>query len=282
MRFERPGGVSLVFVTRPGLVRPPEPPAPSGERGARDSAALLRRYAADRDPADLEELVRRFRPLVRKLALRYVRGNEPLDDLEQVASLGLVKALDRFDPSKGFASTSFAVPTILGELKRSFRDTAWSAHVPRSVQERVADVRRESDVFASTHGRAPSVRELATVCGCDEELVVEALDAAGALHPVSLDGPRRGDGEEEDDGSLIDRLGDRDAGYELVEDRVAIGAALPTLTDLQREVLELRFAHDLKQSEIAQRVGCSQMQVSRLLRAGLQRLSTVAIHQSRV
>jgi RNA polymerase sigma-B factor len=253
-----------------------------GRGHAPDSSVLLRRYARDHRPEDLEELVRRFRPLVRKLALRYARGSEPLDDLEQVASLGLVKALDRFDPERGFAFTSFAVPTILGELKRSFRDTAWSAHVPRSVQERVADVRRESDAHAALHGRSPSVRELAEQLECDEEAVIEALDAAGALHPVSLNGPRRGDGEDEDDGALIDRLGGGDDGYERVEDRVAIEAAMPTLTDLQRRVLELRFGEDLKQSEIAHRVGCSQMQVSRLLRAGLQRLSTVANHHSRI
>src|SRR4051795_5753607 len=155
----------------------------AGRSERAESDRLLRRYAAHRDPADLEELVRRFRPLVRKLALRYARGSEPLDDLEQVASLGLIKALDRFDPERGFAFTSFAVPTILGELKRSFRDTAWSAHVPRSVQERVADVRRESDAYAALHGRSPAVRELAERLECDEEAVIEALDAAGALHP---------------------------------------------------------------------------------------------------
>src|SRR3954462_6618445 len=157
-----------------------------GRGHAPDSSALLRRYARDRRPEDLEELVRRFRPLVRKLALRYARGSEPLDDLEQVASLGLIKALDRFDPERGFAFTSFAVPTILGELKRSFRDTAWSAHVPRSVQERVADVRKEGDDFAARHGRPPTVVELAERLDCDTELVVEALDAACALSPVSL------------------------------------------------------------------------------------------------
>src|SRR3954449_3304102 len=178
-----------------------------GRGHAPDSSALLRRYARDRRPDDLEELVRRFRPLVRKLALRYVRGNEPLDDLEQVASLGLVKALDRFDPERGFAFTSFAVPTILGELKRSFRDTAWSAHVPRSVQERVADVRRESDAHAALHGRSPSVRELAERLECDEEAVIEALDAAGALHPVSLNGPRRGGGGGGGDGGPVDPPG---------------------------------------------------------------------------
>src|SRR3954466_777412 len=152
-----------------------------GRGHAPDSSALLRRYARDRRPEDLEELVRRFRPLVRKLALRYARGSEPLDDLEQVASLGLIKALDRFDPERGFAFTSFAVPTILGELKRSFRDTAWSAHVPRSVQERVAAVRGAIETHAARHGHAPGVAQIAEYLECDEELVVEALGAAHAL-----------------------------------------------------------------------------------------------------
>jgi RNA polymerase sigma-B factor len=256
--------------------------SPLGVLGSSGSSTLLRRYARHRSPADLDELVRRFHPLVRRLALRYVRGSEPVDDLEQVASLGLVKAINRFDPEKGFAFTSFAVPTILGELKRSFRDTAWSAHVPRSVQERVFDVRRESDAFASTHGRSPSVGELAAVLDRDEEEVVEALDAAGAMHPVSLNGPRGGEDDDDDDEVLMDRLGDGDSGYELVEDRVAIEAALSALTGPQRDVLRLRFEEDLKQTEIAQRVGCSQMQVSRLMRSGLQRLSAVANHHSTV
>src|SRR5215212_4216991 len=134
-----------------------------------DANWLLRRYARTGSPADLDALVRRFRPLARKLALRYARGSEPVDDLEQVANLGLVKAIRRFDPDRGFAFTSFAVPTILGELKRSFRDTAWSAHVPRAVQERVAKVRSESEAWVSRHGHAPTVRELAGRLECSEE-----------------------------------------------------------------------------------------------------------------
>ena len=258
-------------------------PSPSLRPGAAaDSSRLLERYARRRDPGDLDELVRRFRPLVRKLSLRYARGNEALDDLEQVASMGLVKALHRFDPARGFAFTSFAVPTILGELKRSFRDTAWSAHVPRAIQERVAAVRRASDAFASDRGRAPTVAELAEGLQCEPELVVEALDAAGALAPVSLNGPRGGAEEDEEGAALLDRLGDVDAGYERVDDRLAIETALPVLSEMQRQVVALRFEEDLKQSEIAERVGCSQMQVSRLLRSGLQRLSAVASHRSGV
>jgi RNA polymerase sigma-B factor len=244
----------------------------------RDSAELLERFADTRDPADREELVRRFRPLARKLALRYARGSEPLDDLEQVALLGLLKALDRYEPERGFAFTSFAVPTILGELKRSFRDTAWSAHVPRSLQERVADLRRVTERLSAHDGRTPTVTQLAGAMRCTEEEVLEAMGAAASLSPVSLDGPRTA--ADDEDGLVMDRLGDEDTGYELVEDRAAISAALPSLTEIQREVLRLRFEEDLKQSEIAQRVGVSQMQISRVLRAGLQRLATVANHQS--
>jgi RNA polymerase sigma-B factor len=243
------------------------------------SDALLRRYAADGDPADRDEIFRRFRPLARRLALRYARGGEPIDDLEQVACLGLLKALERFDPDRGFAFTSFAVPTILGELRRSFRDTAWAAHVPRSLQERVADVRSHVDEFIGRHGRTPTVDEIAVALDCSEEEVVDALQAASALAPMSLEA---GSGSEEQEGvTLAERLGNEDPGFELVDDRVALAAALPALTDVQREVLRLRFEEELKQSEIADRVGVSQMQISRVLRAGLHRLTTVAHHQSR-
>jgi RNA polymerase sigma-B factor len=240
----------------------------------------LRRYRTAHDPADLEALVRQFQPLVRKLALRYVRAGEPLEDLEQVGSLGLVKAIERFDPERGFAFTSFAVPTILGEIKRSIRDTAWSAHVPRSVQERVAEMRKTTEAFSTRHGRAPTVPELAAELRCDEELVVDAMTAAETLSPVSLDASRGRTSDEDEDLALIDRLGDRDSGYERVIDRGAIASGLTTLSELQRDVLRLRFVEDLKQSEIATRLGCSQMQVSRLLRSGLQRLGTVTAHKS--
>jgi RNA polymerase sigma-B factor len=243
-----------------------------------DSSDLLRRFAEHRDPRDRAELVRRFRPLARKLALRYARGSEPLDDLEQIAMLGLLKALDRYDPARGFAFTSFAVPTILGELKRSFRDTAWSAHVPRSIQERVAELRKHTERLSALDGRSPTVLQLAEAMRCSEEDVLEAMAAAGSLSPLSLDGPRAG--ADDEDESFVDRLGWVEEGYEFVEDRAAVQTALPALTETQRIVLQLRFEDDLKQSEIAARVGVSQMQVSRVLRAGLQRLTTVANHQS--
>jgi RNA polymerase sigma-B factor len=250
----------------------------SAPRSSDSTGPLLRRYARTRDPRDLDALVRRFRPLARRLALRYARGAEPLDDLEQVANVGLVKALHRFDPAKGYAFTSFAVPTILGELKRSFRDTAWVAHVPRSVQERSARVREAADALEHRLGRAPTPREIAGAIAGSEEDVVEALAALGALSSLSLDAPTHLD----DSGPLVEQLGDAEDGYERAEDLAAIQAALPALTETQRAVLELRFEEDLKQSEIARRLGVSQMQVSRVLRAALERLHIVADHQSRL
>ena len=262
------------------LVRRPTPPQRRDldRDGGLPTDALLREYAVTRDPATLERLVVRFAPLVRKLALRYVRASEPLEDLEQVGSLGLIKAIDRFDPDRGFAFTSFAVPTILGEIKRSIRDTAWSAHVPRAMQERVAALRRAIDAEAGEHGRSPTTRELAERLGWDPEDVVEAMSATRALSAASLDVPAGGEGE--DTSTLVELIGQEDDAYVRVDDRDAIESALPVLTDMQRAVLDLRFRRELKQSEIATELGCSQMQVSRVLRSALERLSTVAVHRS--
>src|SRR3954451_11651086 len=163
---------------------------------SRETKWLLRRYAAERDPALLEELVTRFQPLVTKLAMRYVRTSESLEDLEQVGAMGLVKAIERFDPDRGYAFTSFAVPTILGEIKRSIRATAWSAHVPRRMQERVADLRRTLDAASARSGATPTVPELAEQLGWDTETVLEAMTATRAMSSSSLDGPVGLDGEE--------------------------------------------------------------------------------------
>lgn len=257
-------------------------PPRSQEKASRERHVkfLLRRYHAERRPEDLERLVESYRPLARRLALRYARGSEPIDDLEQVACMGLVKALLRFDPDLGYAFTSFAVPTMLGELKRSFRDTAWAAHVPRMLKERVALVREASDEFAATAGHSPSVSELAARTGLTPEEIVEALQAAAALNPVPFDAP--GAAGDEDAPSAFERMGAEDDGYERIDDRDAIAHALPALTDVQREVLDLRFARGMKQRDIAAQLGVSQMQISRVLRASLDRLSVLADHQSRV
>jgi RNA polymerase sigma-B factor len=244
----------------------------------RGSTALLRRYAERRDPRDLEELTRRFRPLARRMALRYARGGEPLDDLEQVANMGLVKAIRRFDPGRGFAFASFAVPTILGELKRSFRDSAWAAHVPRTLQERVGRLGEAALQVESETGRPATPRELADRMALSVEEVVEALSARNALTALSLDRPA-GDSEQLDFGETI---GSEDGGFERVEDLAALAHALPALTDAQRTVLRLRFEEDLRQSDIARRVGVSQMQVSRTLRAAIERLRGLVEYQSAI
>jgi RNA polymerase sigma-B factor len=239
--------------------------------------SLFVRYAEDRaDREALDELFGYFQPLARRLALRYARGSEPVDDLEQIANLGLLKALRRFEPGRGFAFSSFAVPTILGELKRSFRDSSWVAHVPRSVQERSARVRDVRRALEPGLGRPPSVREIAETMHEPLEDVLEAMRAMDAMSSLSLDAPSR----EEDEVVLGEQLGGSDPSYEQFEDIAAIRSALPALSGLQREVLELRFAHDLKQSEIATRLGVSQMQISRLLASGLQRLRIIVEHQS--
>jgi RNA polymerase sigma-B factor len=145
---------------------------------------LVERYQQSGDSGAREELVRRFMPLARQLARRYQRGNEPLDDLVQVASIGLVKALDRFDASRGTAFSSYAVPTILGELKRYFRDSGWAVHVPRGIQERVLEVNRAVQDLSHELGRSPTAAEVAAATGMETELVLEAMEAAVSYETV--------------------------------------------------------------------------------------------------
>jgi RNA polymerase sigma-B factor len=208
------------------------------------------------------------------LALRYTYTDEAFDDLLQVASLGLIKAIDRFDPGRGTKFTSYAAPTILGELKRHFRDKGWSLHVPRELQERTLAVGHATERLSKELGRSPKVREVAERLGCSVEQVLEAQEAAASYEAASLDAPvARDDGES---AALVDTLGVEDSAYELVEDRQAIARSWKELPDVERAVLELRFVHDLNQREIGERIGYSQMHVSRLLRRALSRLETAA------
>ena len=244
-----------------------------GER-AKEDKRLLQRYHHSGEVAARDELVERFLPLARQLARRYQRGNEPLDDLVQVASIGLVKAVDRFDPERGTAFSSYAVPTILGELKRYFRDAGWAVHVPRGMQERVMTVNQAVSKLSRELGRSPTASEIADETGQDPELVLEALEAAIAYDAVSLDTPRTSD---EDDGdTYADTVGVIDERFELVEYQSAIGPTMQALPARDRLVLKLRFEQDLTQLEIAERIGVSQMHVSRLIRRALKRLRTVA------
>jgi RNA polymerase sigma-B factor len=235
---------------------------------------LLERYHESGDIAARAELCERFLPLARDLALRYTYTDEPFDDLLQVASLGLIKAIDRFEPGRGTKFTSYAAPTILGELKRHFRDKGWSLHVPRDLQERTLAVSRATEVLSKELGRSPKVREVADHIGCSVEKVLEAQEAAASYEAASLDAPAARDDDES--ASLVDLLGGVDDGYELVDDREAIASTWTALPDVERQVLELRFMHDLTQREIGERIGYSQMHVSRLLRRALTRLETAA------
>ena len=236
---------------------------------------LLVAYHQDRDPEARDELVRRFIPFARKLALRYVHSREPLDDLVQVASLGLLNALSRFEPGLGKKFTSYAAPTIMGELKRYFRDKGWSIHVPRDLQERALAASRQTERLSARLGRSPTIDELGEALACPAEQVIEALDAAHNYHPASLDAPVAH--EDHERSALGDTLGGEDEGFELAEDRQLLAAGWASLTEVEREVLSLRLLHDLTQREISQRIGCSQMHVSRLLRRSMMRLDAVAL-----
>jgi RNA polymerase sigma-B factor len=239
-------------------------PSPGPGEQLAGERRLLEQYASDRSPTVREELVDRFMPLARRLAGRYAGGAEPFDDLVQVASVGLVKAIDRFDPARGTAFSTFAVPTILGELKRHFRDRGWSVHVPRDVQERILKVERAMAELPAKLGHTPTVHEIG-------EEVLEAMHAAQGHHAVSLDATSTtSDGDEP--GPLRDRIGSEDLAFDTVEYGEAIGPVLDEISERDRKVLHLRFVEDMTQSEIAEQVGVSQMHVSRILRATIEKL----------
>ncbi len=242
--------------------------APRAQR--RGGEALLFTRFKQGDRVAREALVQRFMPLARSLARRYDRSSEPFEDLLQVAALGLLKALDRFDPALGHPFASFAVPTILGEMRRHFRDSGWSVHVPRGSQERALKVRDAQERLANTRGRAPTVNELAEYLELSTEEVIDALQAIQAYESLSLDAPRPGASEEST--SYGDAMGEEDARYELVELDATVSAVMGRIPYREREILRMRFVEDLTQTEIAERIGISQMQVSRLLRRSLDQL----------
>lgn len=248
---------------------PPRPDERSRQRRTRDDRRLLQRHTETHDPRLREQLVERFLPLARRLARRYHGSGEPFDDLVQVASVGLVKAIDRFDPTRGTAFSTFAVPTIVGELKRHFRDHAWAAHVPRAMQEEALLVDRATDELQRVLGRSPSVREISRQLEISEERVLEALEARAAGHPASLD-EHMSDGEGED--TRADRLGSDEEGYDLIDYTSSLRPAWQRLPGRERMLLDLRLSEGLTQTEIADRIGVSQMQVSRLLRRTLDQL----------
>ncbi len=254
----------------PSTSKPLTPRRTTDNGSATDAALLFVRWQKHGDQRAREELVERFLPLARKLARRYSGAREPFDDLLQVASLGLVKAIDRFDPQRGTAFSSFAVPTILGELKRYFRDLGWAVHVPRGAQEQALKVEEAQQQLTAKTGRPPSVYDLAEFLEFSIEEVLDALETAGAHHCVSLDTPR--DDADGESGTLADSFGEPDGRFEFVEASVSIAAAAQQLSARERRVLELRFVQDLTQTQIADVIGVSQMQVSRILRRALAQL----------
>ena len=212
-------------------------------------------------PSDREQAVRQYLPLARSLAHRYWHSGEPIEDLEQVACVGLLNAIDRFDPELGTRFSSFAVPTILGELRQYFRDHTWSLHPPRRLQALTVRIERVRDDLVPTLGRQPTVTELSEHLCAAQELILEALEIAAARHTIPLDGPWSQDGDGHDDG-----------GYARAEDRAQLVSLLRALSPQDAEVVLLRFHHELTQDAIARRVGVSQMQVSRILSRSLARM----------
>jgi RNA polymerase sigma-B factor len=243
---------------------------PGPQEQLASEARLWARFVERREPAIREELVRRYLPFAKSLTQRYRGASESFDDLLQVASLGLVNAIDRFDPDRGVPFTAFASPTILGELKRHFRDRVWSVRVPRGLHDRMANVEKAIDALTKELQRPPSVGEVADSLDIEQTEVLEVLEANHNRRPLSLDRPPGT--EDTDEAPATDWLGNEDAGFELVEGKFAVDSALPNLDDRERLVLRLRFVEDMTQSQIAERIGHSQMHVSRILRGALQRI----------
>ena len=241
----------------------------SGAKRNGEERRLFKAYLEHGDLSARERLVTRFLPLARQLARRYGSAGESIDDLVQVASVGLVKAIDRYELDRGTAFSSFAVPTILGEIKRHFRDVGWTVRVPRAIQERRIKVNRAIPALTGKLGRSPTPAEIAESIGATSEEVLEALEAAVAYEPVSLDtSPGSGDEDE----TWAQSLGEEDPGYELAEYGADLAPALRALPERERLILHMRFVQDLTQSEIADRIGISQMHVSRLIRKALEQM----------
>jgi RNA polymerase sigma-B factor len=238
-------------------------------RRQRDDQRLMRRHQRG-DAAARDELIERYMPLARSLALRYRRASEPLDDLVQVASVGLVKAVDRWDPERGLAFSSYAVPTILGELRRYFRDSTWDVRPARDLQELCLSVEEAREKLWGELGRSPTVGDLAGRLERSPEEVVEALQATEGRSVRSLDAPVHE--EEGASASAGDLIGTDDPEFDRVEAGITLEKMTGILDERAQEILRLRFREDMLQSEIAEHVGCSQMHVSRIIRASLERL----------
>jgi RNA polymerase sigma-B factor len=240
----------------------------------RDNAATLSKFVEYRRTRDRDlrnELVEEHMRLAEFLSRRFAHRGEPLDDLRQVALVGLLKAVERFEPDRGLQFSSFAMPTILGELKRHFRDRGWAVRVPRRVQELHLELDRTIAGLSQELGRPPTPREIAERAGVREEDVLESMEANSLYRLPSLDGMR---GSDDSSGSPSERIGDVDPEMDAVDDRLAVSEMLSILPEREQTIVYLRFFEGLTQSEIAQQIGISQMHVSRLLVRSLETLGT--------
>jgi RNA polymerase sigma-B factor len=247
---------------------------------AADDKILLRRYHEDGDLAARDELIERYLSLVRSLARRYAYRGEQLDDLVQIGSIGLIKAIDRFDLERGVELTTYATPNIIGEIKRHFRDKGWSVRVPRGLQELNVKVSKLIEQLTVQLGRSPTIPELAKAAGVEEEQVLEALESGRAYSSVSLSS---GGGSDED-GELdpLESLGTIEHEYEVAEDRAVLAPGFEVLDERERKILHLRFFSGLTQSQIAAEIGISQMHVSRLIRRSLEKMRDEIAEESEV
>jgi RNA polymerase sigma-B factor len=243
--------------------------AQSGPRGQRTLFLAWQRHG---DTAARDALVNKFMPLARNLARRYGRSSEPMDDLVQVAAVGLVLAIDRFDVDRGHRFQSFAVPTILGEMRRYFRNSGWALHVPRTTQERALAVREAQRHLTAENGRAPTVDQLRDHLGYELEQVIDGLQALDTYELSSLDAPAPNNDE---GASYAEAIGGEDDGYAAIESRADLQSALGELSERDRLMLGMSFFDEMTQTEIAAQIGISQMQISRLLRRSLERLEVL-------
>ncbi len=228
-------------------------------------------YARTKDPAIREQLVLAHLHLIQYLASRFAGRGEPLDDLLQAGSIGLLKAIDRFDPARGVEFVTYAIPTILGEIKRHFRDRSWALRVPRRLQELSLAIHRLSETLPAKLGRAPTVDDIAGCLGATSEEIIEAHELGSAYSALSLDAERTR-GDDTAGLALSDGLGQLDANLARLEDRACLRAAFRVLDAQERTVMYLRFYEQLSQSDVARRLGISQMSVSRLQRRALEKL----------
>jgi len=232
--------------------------------------ALLRRYHEGGDLQAREQLIEQYMSLVRSLARRYNYRGEQLDDLVQIGSIGLIKAIDRFDLERGVELTTYATPNIIGEIKRHFRDRGWAVRVPRGLQELNVKLSKIVEQLTVQHSRSPTIPELAKAAGVEEEEVLEALESGRAYSSLSLS---TGGGSEDGEGlDPLESLGEIEHQYEVSEDRAVLAPGFKVLDERERMILHLRFFEGLTQSQIAQQVGISQMHVSRLIRRALEKI----------